>query len=188
MSHPELVAAPAGEPPRARFRQAVHAIAKEIEDDRIPTGDQAALRREQAGPAFWRLAVRLLEPAGLLVPGDGSSARRQERRWVAIVAALARAPGSHRPGRRVGQALAEAEIAEARVLRLARAQDEALLEAVRAVAHQLATAGVRVDWSDVAELILSDGAPWQEDVRRRLFLDYYRALQRGSREETKEMS
>ena len=82
--------------------------------------------------------------------------------------------------------LAGAGIAEARVLRLVRSQGEALLANVRAISHQLAATGHRVDWSDFAALILSDDAPWADDVRRRLCLDYYRALRHGSREMNKE--
>ena len=65
-------------------------------------------------------------------------------------------------------------LAEARLLRLARAHGESLHKAVRAVAQQLASGGWRVDWADFADLITSDGAPWEEDVRRRLCRDFYR--------------
>jgi hypothetical protein len=163
-------------------RGVVHAIAREMAEGRIPAGDQAALRREKLGPAFWRLAVRHLEPAGLLGP-EGSPWRQEgERRWAAIVSNLAHAGHCHAPDRRLGAALAAADIAEARVLRLARAQGDRLLPAVRAVAHQLISGGHRADWADFADLILSDGRPWHADVRRRLCLDYYRAQARPARE------
>ena len=171
---------PSAEPRNARG--VVHAIARAMAADHILAGDRAALRREQLGPAFWRLAVRYLEPAGLLGP-EGSSWRREtERRWAAIVSNLAHADDCHAPNRPLGAALSAADVAEARVLRLARAHGERLFPAVRAVSHQLISGGHRADWADFADLILSDGSRWQDDVRRRLCLDYYRAQGRPARE------
>ncbi len=178
----------AASPEPRRARDVVHVIAREIAGDRIPPGDQAALRRETLGPAFWRVAVRHLETAGLLGPEDAPWRAETERRWAAILAELARAGGQHAKGRRLGAALAEANVAEARVLRLARAHGESLLKTVRAVAHQLVSGGQRADWADFAALILSDGAPWEAAERRRLCLDYYRAHERGSRDLDKEES
>jgi CRISPR type I-E-associated protein CasB/Cse2 len=169
-------------------REVVHAIAREIADERIPPGDRAALRRENLGPAFWRVAVRHLEPGDLLGSEDASWRADAERRWSAILAELARASGQHLKGRRLGAALAEAGVAEARVLRLARAHGESLLKTVRAVAHQLVSGGQHADWADFAALILSDGRTWEDDERRRLCLDYYRARERGSHDVNKEES
>jgi CRISPR type I-E-associated protein CasB/Cse2 len=180
MNEPSVPAAPGGAAPRRRSHKVIDVIAEEIAENRIPPGDQAALRREQPGPAFWRMAVRHLEPAGLLLAGDGPKQRRTARRWVAILAGVARARESHTPGRPLGLALAEAGITEARVLRLARAHDEALLDVIRALSDQLARSGERVDWGDLADLILSDGERRQEEVRRRMCLDYYRALWRAA--------
>jgi hypothetical protein len=45
-----------------------------------------------------------------------------------------------------------------------------------------------VDWADFAELITSDGAPWEEEVRRRICRDFYRTLNRGSRDSREEES
>jgi CRISPR type I-E-associated protein CasB/Cse2 len=167
-------------------RQVVYAIAREMAAGRIPAGDQANLRRERLGPAFWKVAVRHLEPAGLLGAADAPWRGDAERRWTAIVAGLARAGGQHVERRRLGTALAEAQVAEARVLRLARAHGDSLLKTVRAVAHQLVTGGQRADWGDFAALILSDGQDWEEEVRRRLCLDYYRAEEHGSRDANQE--
>jgi CRISPR system Cascade subunit CasB len=163
----------------------VHAVAREIADGRIGPGDRGSLRRETVGPAFWRIAVRHLEPAGLLGGDDAPWRADQERRWAAILAGLAHSAELHTPRRRLGVALAEADVAEARVLRLARAHGEPLLATVRAVAHQLGSGGQRVDWADFADLILSDGKPWEEEVRRRLCLDFYRTRERGFRDDAK---
>lgn len=179
---------PAAAPERRSARQVVHAIAREIAAGRIPAGDQADLRRERPGPAFWKVAVRHLEPAGLLGAEDAPWRADAERRWTAIVASLARAGEQHVGGRRLGVALSEADIAEARVLRLARAHGESLLKTVRAVAHQLVTGGHRADWADFAMLILSDGTDWEAGVRQRLCIDYYRAEEHGSRDANQEES
>jgi len=178
----------AAEPRKAR--QVVHAIAREIAAGRIPAGDQADLRRERLGPAFWKVAVRHLEPAGLLGAEDAPWRADAERLWTAIVAGVARAGEQHVEGRRLGAALAEADVAEARVLRLARAHGENLLKTVRAVAHQLVSGGQRADWADFAALILSDGREkdWEDAVRRGLCLDYYRAKEHGFRNVNQEES
>jgi CRISPR system Cascade subunit CasB len=180
---------PAQAPERNRVRNVVHAIGREIATNRIPAGDQADLRKERLGPAFWRVAVRHLEPAGLLGSEDAPWRGEAERSWTAIVAGLARAGRQHVEGRRLGAVLSEANVAEARVLRLARAHGDSLLKAVRAVAHQLVSGGQRADWADFAALILSDGkANWEAGVRRRLCLDYYRAQEHGSRDANQEES
>jgi CRISPR type I-E-associated protein CasB/Cse2 len=174
----------------SEIRKTVHRLALAIAGEKeIPPGDRAALRRQERGPAFWKVAVHYLEPAGLLAERSHCSAAEAERRWAAILAGLAHHAESHLRGRRLGVVLAEADVAEARVLRLARARGESLLRAVRAVAHQLGSGGARVDWADFADLILSDGAPpWEDEVRRRLCRDFYRTHDRGSRDIQKEES
>jgi CRISPR-associated protein Cse2 (CRISPR_cse2) len=172
---------PIDRPRGAREREVVDALAREMVAERIPMGDQAALRRERLGPAFWRVVLRHLEPAGLLSREDSPSRGEDERIWSAILAELARAAPLHVRGHRLGTALAEAGVAEARVLRLARAHREGLRKAVRAIAQQLVAGGQRADWSDLAVLLLADGSNRDEGERRRLCLDYYRAREHGSR-------
>lgn len=175
----------APQPHAATLREVVGRIAWEIEHDAIPPGDLSALRRgnrdDASGPAFWKVAVRLLEPAGHLPAPDAPWRDETERRWVAIFAGMAEMKGLHRSGLRLGGALADAEVAEARVLRLMRAHGEALHPVVRGVVHQLATSGSHLDWYDLAELILSDGRRrrWEAGVRRRIALDYYRTRRSG---------
>ena len=101
----------------------------------------------------------------------------------------------HKPGLRLGQALAAHDpggrprIAEARVLRLLEAEGDTLLDIVQGVARQLATSGQPVDWTDLAELILSDGTEeWGRSVRERVGFDYYRAVDGGSRSPDREES
>lgn len=160
------------------LREAIQAIASAIAHQLVPPGDLGALRRARpgdlGGPAFWRIAVRHLEPAGLLPPPEAPWRNDVERRWVTILAGLAEMAGLHRRGLRLGRVLAESEISEARVLRLLRASDDALLAVVRAVSHQLASAGRAVDWADLARLVTSDGKPWGTSVRRAIAEDFYR--------------
>ena len=181
-----LAEAPAVQPESftVRVREVIRRLAYQMEKEILPAGDRAALRRESQGPAFWKIAVRDLEPNGLLAGGE----EREEslRRWAAILAIVARAPELQTNGRRLGTALAEADIVEARVLRLAQAAGETLRRTARAVAQQLASLGQRVDWSDFAELILSDERPWAEDVRHRICLDFYRSTDRAARDSKKE--
>lgn len=136
------------------------------------------------GPAFWKIAIRHLEPAGLLVGAEGPLRRKQELCWSTILAAMAEGPPLGR--RSLGRALAEADVTEARVLRLLRARDDILLDTARTVGHQLAAAGCEFDWSDMAEVVSSDGAPHAEAVRRRIAYDYYREERTIGRENKEE--
>lgn len=170
---------------RAGAREIVHRIALAIADERIPPGDRAALRREELGTAFWKIAGLYLEPAGLLA--EGPSRDEAERRWAAILGGIARTPRLHARGRRLGNALAEASVTEDRVLRLARAHGDGLHKIVRAVTQQLASGGLQTDWADVADLILSDGSNWEDEVRRRMCRDFYRT-DRGSLDARREES
>jgi CRISPR system Cascade subunit CasB len=152
---------------------AVHAIARELRPDRA-RGDVAALRRMKPGeiecPAFWKLAAVHLQD---VLPAQGEARNKAERRWGAILAGLAEVVELHAPGRRLGHALAAADVAELRVLRLLRAHDDALLDMVRTIAHQLDSKAERVDWADVARLVLSDGRADEETVRRSIARDFY---------------
>lgn len=169
----------AAEPHAAR--RVVHTIARDLRDGRILPGDRAALRRDAQGPVFWRIAVRYLEPAGLLGAESAPWRAENERRWAAILATLASSAEMDAADRPLGATLADVGVSEARVLRLVKAQGDRLVPVVRAVAHQLVAGGHRTDWADFADLILSDGTPWHDAVRRRLSLDYYRALDRARR-------
>ena len=163
---------------------AIAKIAFEMDKDIVSPGDLASLRRARfegsADPAFWRLAMRHLEPVGLLRDEE------DERRWLQILGGMAEMKGLHRTGARPGRVLADADIAEARVLRLLRAHGETLHSVLRAAVHQLASGGRPVDWAGLAELVLSDGKPaWEEKARRRIARDYYRVLgRRGTQSET----
>ncbi|MFP3940273.1 MAG: type I-E CRISPR-associated protein Cse2/CasB [Thermoanaerobaculia bacterium] len=199
MTQPEPAApesrAPAGSTGRTesrseRIRKAVRQIGWELDHSeswQIPPGDVAALRRSRpgdvGGPAFWKVAVRHLDPAGLLPSADHPERDDLERRWTTILGGMAEMEGHHTGGVSLGRALAgrsetDRPVSEARVLRLLDARGEALLRLVRPIAHLLASRGTRLDWTDFALLVLDDGSTWEHKIRRRIALDYYANLRR----------
>jgi CRISPR system Cascade subunit CasB len=156
-------------PAKPHFADVVAKLSEDIKK-RLSTGDLAELRRMRyqypGCPAFWKLAaVRFdyLDDADV-------------RRWAAIVSGMAAMPELLRANRSLGRALAAAKVAEPRVLRLLRARDDALLDAVRVVSRQLTSAGEPVDWTDLARLVFLDGGARGESVRRRIAGDYYRSV------------
>lgn len=163
-------------PYRARLASAVGAIVAGVAGGYAP-GDVAALRRlGKAGwgvPIFWRVVTRTLEPLGLIASGERRG--QDEKRWAVVLAALAALDGQHARGIPLGRGLAEAGVSELRVERLLRAHDDALLALVRPLAHQLASKGTKFDQLGLVELVLSDGAPHEDLVRRAIGRDFYRA-------------
>lgn len=141
--------------------------------ERLSPGDRAELRRashrDPACPSFWRLAI-----SHELIDGKGA---RSEERWAVIIAAMARLEGLHRPGVRLGAALAEAGLAELRLVRLLRAEGERLYDELRAVVQALAAKGVGFDQVDLARLVLSEGQSNETSVRRRIARDYFSKIQ-----------
>jgi hypothetical protein len=157
--------------PTGRLRSAVNRIVQAMrKDGAVTPGDRAALRRqrpgEPGGPVFWKMAARYLEPADLLPPVASKRRDGAERQWAVVLAAIAELADLHHtgPGHRLGRVLADRKVSEARVLRL-----------LRDVVHQLASSGARVDLTDLANLVTSDGTAWETDVRRSIALDYYRS-------------
>lgn len=98
-----------------------------------------------------------------------------EPRWAILFSCMAHTTGLHQPGRRAGFALASVT-SEARFTRLLRAHDERLWDELRHVTRQIASAAESLDWTDLADLVLSDGRDRADDVRRRLARDFYQAL------------
>ncbi|MEX1366484.1 MAG: type I-E CRISPR-associated protein Cse2/CasB [Nannocystaceae bacterium] len=162
------------------IRKIISSLAARLADDRA-IGDRAALRRlsyeTPDAPAFWRLLVGDLAPR---IPEAPPYREDQERRWAAIISGLAEVAGAglHVPRRRLGEAAAEANLHEMRMLKLLRAHGDALLDLIRPLAHQLVSKGIPVDWADVAELVLSDGRSDEDRIRRNLARTYFSALHR----------
>jgi hypothetical protein len=152
-------------------------------DERLSPGDIAALRRMRPDdigvPVFWRLVASELMVA--LGP-DGSRRDELERRWAVILQALAELRHLRNPRISLGAALADADIAEQRLLKLLRAGGDALSDAIRVIAHHLATKGVPVRAADIAWLVLSDGRTDEEAVRRQIARNYYAAKAREKME------
>jgi CRISPR system Cascade subunit CasB len=151
---------------RSHFVDIVEKLADDLKH--MSPGDLAELRRmrndDPGGPAFWKLAAsRFAE-----IDDDSVS------RWAAIVAGMAAMPDQCVRNRSLGRALATADVAEPRMLRLLRARGDRLLDTVRVVSRQLASVAVPVDWADFARLIFLDGGATGEKVRRRIASDYYR--------------
>jgi CRISPR system Cascade subunit CasB len=168
--------------PRESMATTVACLARAL--DGLSPGDLAELRRmdpEDPGcPGFWKVVVSDLEPAGVL-PAGGPLLDQAERRWAAVLQAMAIAHGFHQPGARLGAALAEAGFSELRFTRLLRARDNGLHDGVRLAARFLAAKGQVADFRGIADLVLSEGRPYSEDVRRRIARDYYRTLQQSQR-------
>lgn len=161
---------------RSGLASTIGSIAHSIEQV-LPNGEVAQLRRlrpdEAASPAFWKVVVAHLEPDGQLPEGEGPLREDLERRWAVILRGMAEMKGLHRPRRRLGTALAEAGVAEPRVLRLLRSADEVLHETLRTTVHQLATKAEPIDWTDAAFLVLTDGRSREESVRRSIARAFY---------------
>lgn len=160
---------------RSGWNSVVGDIARRLAQDDYPSGQLAMLRRLDPeapdGAAFWQL-VAWFAPS-LFEDAHG------QRVLAATVRGMAAAHPFHLPtaGRRpLGTAMAEAEVAEARLLRLLRLGRAGLPEELRRLARLMASKGDpgRFDWSDAAWLLATAGSDAGEKVRRRIARDYYR--------------
>jgi CRISPR system Cascade subunit CasB len=154
----------------------------------LDPGELAELRRWSpdqlpSSPTFWRMLLWHIEPAGHIAP-DGQGGAKAERQWAALLSAMAQLKDLYVRGRSLGDAMVAANVSEARLGKLLRAEDDALFDALRAVVQQLASAREPVDWLDLTFLVLSDS--WPDDARQkvriRIARRYYTAQ---SRSETK---
>lgn len=169
---------------RDQVQGAIRALVHDI-DHRLAPGDVADLRRVGGGalaPAYWRLLLQHVEPAELLAaPADVARRSDQEEQWAVIMGAIAQSRGLH-SNALLGQALAEADVSEMRVMRLLSASGAPLFDLVRTAMHQLASKGVAHDPLDVALLVLHQNSESfhgrGEIVRRRIARSYYRTAQR----------
>lgn len=173
--------------PRSRFYSAVTRLAYALDpgsDGALGPGDLASLRREDGArsPTFYKLSTALLHDE--LSDLHGARLDEAERRWARVVHLLARTGGQHTSDAvSFGAALAQAGLAEARFLRLLRAEGDAVDAAARAALAPLVQKAAAFQPVDLAALVLS--APhrtWRfhfEDaavVRRRIARDFYRTV------------
>jgi CRISPR type I-E-associated protein CasB/Cse2 len=164
-------------------------VARRLAHDDYPSGHLAELRRLKPdapdGAAFWRLVADFAEPL--------FDDERGQRQCVlaAVVRGMAVAHPFHAPAagarRPLGVAMAEAEVAEVRLLRLLRLGGRELPEELRRLARLMASKGDagRFDWSDAAWLLLTADTERGEEVRRRIARDFYRTAYKLTKTEDK---
>jgi CRISPR type I-E-associated protein CasB/Cse2 len=136
-------------------------------------GTLAALRRASSGSpptAFYRVTVGVLDE---VLPEGGARRDEEEARWSIVVSALAIAQGFLAPVP-LGKALAQAGIAEMRVVRLLEANADQLIELTRNIVRQLVQKGQSFDPNDLADLVLSAGTPNEKKSRRFIAREFYR--------------
>jgi CRISPR type I-E-associated protein CasB/Cse2 len=168
---------PESEEGRPAWTAAVGAVAARIGRPEYPPGDLAQLRRlapeRPEGSAFWRLVADHL-PAAF-------DDRGLEWSFAATVRGMALAAPFHRPEggepRAMGRALAEADVSEGRLLRLLRANRDALPRELRRLARLVQAKGdvARFDWTGAMWLLRTAGHD-EDGTRRRIAKEYYRAL------------
>lgn len=172
---------------------------------RLSKGDVASLRRmtpeQPANGAFWRALTSFIEPYSPL-PEDGPLRDLVERRWSAVLTAVALTDGLHgarsdkklsveaREARfnslpSLGSALATAGFSELRFTRLLRARDRQLLDEVLRAARFLTSKAISFDPTDFASLIFLQRAPRDESTRRHIARHYFAAAHKAE-EDTKE--
>ena len=160
------------------FNQLVRSLVHTV-DEVLPPGDLAELRRlrpEQPGsPAFWKIAVGHLGGDGLRRIG-GTGLDEAEKRWAALLSAIAHTRGLHTFHARLGTALFNAGFHERRFIQLLRSSGDRLLKAVSTTALFLAAKGEPFDPCDLASLVASDGSRWGEAVRRHMARTYFAGL------------
>ena len=96
-----------------------------------------------------------------------------ERRWGVVLGGLAILGSLHRPGCRLGTALAHSGYAEARFVKLLRARGSQLLTEVLSAFRFLAAKASPVDATDLARLVLVTSPEKEESIRRQIARDYY---------------
>ncbi len=146
----------------------------------LSAGDVASLRRmDPAHPsaAFFKLVSVVLDK---YLPAHQEARLQAENRWAAVVQGLAHLGRLHKPGARLGTALADAGYSELRFARLLHSDAARLLDEIPSLARYLAARDVRVDWADAARLILYTEERVRERDRRAIASDYYRAMARDS--------
>jgi CRISPR type I-E-associated protein CasB/Cse2 len=149
-----------------------------LQDQRLGSGEEAALRRLDARQPDPRHAValyRVLAQQRIPTPDPDDTLR-----WSAVVNALALCRGAHVPGRRCGEVLYQLGISEPRLAMLLAAGRDTLIDLLPRLARRLAAAGQAMDWWPLAHLMLTvERDPAEADkTRTRIARDYVRAQAR----------
>lgn len=156
-------------------RQALKAIAGELASPAFPRGELAALRRMDpdapgSTPAFLKLLARH-HPTVLGAAPD------HLRRWALVLHGMAlMAPDHHRTGEPVGSALFAAGYAEPRLARLLGARGAQFRALVPRLCRHLKSKDRKLDWRELAELVLTEERDEERAERCRLAVAraYYR--------------
>lgn len=147
----------------------------------VGTGDRAQLRRLRPdrpdAAAFWALLAQVVEAVDA-APREPAAVVEWERRWAVTVRCVAEMAELHTSSRPLGSALADAQVAPERVVRLLRSRAPGLFDEIRRVGQLVLRAGVRLDLGDLAELLRNDEGSRADDVRRKIARGYYAALRR----------
>jgi CRISPR type I-E-associated protein CasB/Cse2 len=149
-----------------------------LRDQRLGTGDEAALRRLDARRPDPRHAItlyRLLAERRIATPDPDSTMR-----WSAVVNALALCRGAHAQGLRCGEVLYQIGISEPRLAMLLAADRDTLIDLLPRLARRLAASGRAMDWWPLAHLMLTvERDPEEADkTRSTIARDYVRAQAR----------
>lgn len=163
-----------------QFASLVGRIVAIIGADHFPTGERAALKRlppnEPPGLAFYRFWPRYVRAE---TPSD-----TQALDWALALSGIAlMGSNAHRPGRRLGAALAQTGYSEMRIERLLGTDDAAMRRVLfmRALRY-LAAKGEPIDWVEAARWLLS--AQEQREARsRRIARDYFATQSRLENQE-----
>jgi CRISPR type I-E-associated protein CasB/Cse2 len=140
----------------------------------LGTGPRADLRRLRADATDrWRSAAFYRIYADAISP-DQTGDDEHQRRWAMILAGMTKL--DHHFGCNAGAALADNGFSERRLVRLLDADQDHLAAELRALVSFLAAKGAAVNWTDLADLVLSCGGERHDAVRRRLAAAYYRTI------------
>lgn len=153
---------------------------------KLPPGDVAALRRlrpEDPGcPPFWKLMATEINANAF---GDAGRADDEEdRRWAAVLSALATLDGLVQTSPDFGTALARADYSELRFERLLRAGDAQLLDELLNAVRFLAAKAEPLNPVDIARLALTRDPEKGESLRRKLARQYYRIVSTHPKKES----
>ena len=138
----------------------------------LGNGDRAELRRAQPdepfSPALWRLL------AGREDLRDISD--EEVAKWGVFLSALSQGYELHDLGAPLGKALHEAGYSELRLTKLLRASPEQLVDEVRSVARFVSSKRVRLNWTELADLLFNEPeGDMGKSTRRYIARRYYSA-------------
>ncbi len=144
----------------AHLGKVIAGLSHRLQPEILGTGSLAALRRISGGhlpPAFWKLYLEAV-PASWRQSNFGAH-EKVDLAWAALIRAMVEmAPRPHNAELAFGRQLGTTGYAEARFVRLLRAEGPDMARELRTASAWLAREGVKANWEQVAHLAL--GQPW----------------------------